>query len=131
MDPQPVEDPQPSTAAIQPAKRSRKSVLVIIGLTVVLVGVGLPLILLEANKSSGSDDSANLVKACERSVRDQLLAPATAQFYNVYSAVVDGSTHLTGDFDSQDATGALARSSADCSIGNLEIDAPESVLNNE
>jgi hypothetical protein len=43
-------------------------------------GVGIPLILLDANKSSGGNNSANLVTACERSVRDQLLAAATAQF---------------------------------------------------
>jgi hypothetical protein len=131
MDPQPVEGPQSTEAVVPPAKRSPKAVLIVIGLIVVLVGVGLPLILLQANNSSGSDDSANLVKACERSVRDQLLAPATVQFYSVYSAVVDRSTHVTGDFDSQDENGALARSSFDCSIGNLEIDASGSGLDKE
>ena len=48
-----------------------------------------------------------------------------------FRLIVAALSNVTGDFDLHDENGALARCSFDCSVGNLEIDAPGSVLNNE
>lgn len=110
-----TEEPGASARDQTPGFVRRNLFLIVLGLVIV---VGLIVASSQQDTSdtsnSGEDLSSQAKEVCRNSVKDQLKAPATAQFSDEQASGVGDTWAVTGSVDSENSFGALIRNTYTC-----------------